>query len=256
MVISLTAQGITIRTGKLLCQDLTISFQGGQIWGLLGRNGCGKTSLLHLLAGLMTASAGTIWLNGNPLNHLRRKEIARKIAILFQHFHSSFPQTVWEYCHASRYPHRDGFAYASIQDQAIVTNALACMDLLNMSKKSINQLSGGEKQRLAIASNLAQTPEVYLLDEPTNHLDIHHQIKVLTHYQRVATERKQLVIMALHDINLAARFCDHLILFLPEHTIIQGKTSEVLTAENLSSAYLYPMRGILEGEQIYWQPRV
>lgn len=251
---NLLAKQISIKAGnKLICQSLTIHSKPGEVWGILGPNGCGKTTLLHALMGLHPIIHGEILLGKNKLKQLSLKCIAQSLGLLFQDFSTHFPQTVLDYCSASRYPHLPYFKKEDKQGKEIVLQALQTMELDLAQNKIIQHLSGGEQRRLAIAALLAQTPSIYLLDEPTNHLDIKHQIKVLTHFRYLAKNKSVTVLMTLHDINLVQQFCDHILLLFGDGTSMQGFTQATLNAQNLTRLYQHPILQKGEGEQSYWE---
>lgn len=251
----LHAKKITIKIEqKTICEDLTLSMHPGEIWGILGPNGSGKTTFLHSLAGLHPITSGEIWLGERSLFTISIQALAQIRGILLQDFPLSFPQTVWEYCLAGRYPYLHYFKKESEYDKQIVMTALQKMELTHLLKKNIMRLSGGEKRRVAIAALLAQTPNIYLLDEPTNHLDIPHQLRVFNYLHQLAKE-SQTIIMTLHDINHAQIFCQKILLLFPNGKTLQGKTQEILTAENLTQLYQHPLQAITHGTSIYWQPK-
>jgi iron complex transport system ATP-binding protein len=255
-MIRLHTKEATITQGRItICCELNLSVKTGQTWGILGANGSGKTTLLHTLAGLHPVQQGEIWLNEKKIKNLSPRTIAQSIAILFQDFTDTFPQTVWDYCKAARFPHLAYFKKASRHDWDVVTEALQAVDLYSLATRSITHLSGGEKRRLALASVLSQTPHIYLLDEPTNHLDVRHQIDVLSHFQRLVTNQSAAVVMSLHDVNLAQLFCTHILLLYPDGQTIQGCTQEILTTANLSSLYQHEITPIHSPNGMYWQPK-
>lgn len=240
---------------QFICQALHLEIKTGQLWGILGPNGCGKTTLLHSLAGLRSVLAGKIYLDNNELSQLKLKQVAQCIGILFQDFNAIFPQTVWDYCLASRFPHLPYLHRESAYDKKIVAEALELLSLTAFTSRPINQLSGGEKRRLAIAAVLAQTPAIYLLDEPTNHLDIKYQIQVLNYFKNLTQRKSAAVVMTLHDINLAQQFCDHLLLLFPKQNLY-GPTEVVLNAANLTELYQHPILAIPHSHTTYWQAKV
>lgn len=234
----LSAQHISVSIGKkMICRDLSIQFRPGEIWGILGTNGSGKTTLLHTLAGLHAVDSGEIFLNQIALNAMSRKEIARSIGLLFQDSHFHFPQTIYDYCAAARFAHASYFHALSLHDKHCIDDALHVMSLSDMQHKSITELSGGEKRRVAIASVLTQTPAIYLLDEPTNHLDIRHQHETLSHFRDLAKQQNACIVMSIHDPRHAKEYCDHALLLLADGTYLQGASHDILTPSSFSQLY-------------------
>lgn len=225
--------------GKNICKDLSIDIQRGDIWGLLGPNGSGKTTLLNILGGLTPYGSrgqtptSEILLTDKPLKHFSRKEIAQRVGILFQESPFVFPQTVFDYCYSGRYPHEKN----PLLDEAIVLQALQDMALENFSRKNILTLSGGEKRRVAIAALLTQTPQIYLLDEPTNHLDIRYQLHVLQHFKKLAEEKSVGIMIALHDMHHAKKYCNKILMLFENGETLQGNTEAIFTKENLARLY-------------------
>lgn len=233
-------------SNKRLIDHLNLTIQPGQVWGILGPNGSGKSTLLHTLAGLHTPNDGDIWFGSTPISRLRRKDIAQRCGILFQQANTIFTQRVKDYCLAGRFPHP-----RSPQDHEIMMDALAQVELTDRAYHCITMLSGGEKKRLAIAKLLTQTPSIYLLDEPTNHLDVRYQVKLLQHFRDLASQ-STIVVMALHDINQVQRYCDHVLLLLPDGQVTFGPTKTTLDCESLSALYQHPIRAITQNNVIYW----
>lgn len=243
-----TTDGLAITIGRQqVCRSLTVAIGAGERWGLLGRNGAGKTTLLHTLAGLRPADSGELSLLGQPLQSLKPQQIARHLGLLFQQQDDTFPSSVLEAALIGRHPYLKAWQWESQQDQALAVEALKLLGLEGLKERSTTTLSGGERQRLAIATLLTQSPDVMLLDEPSNHLDIHHQITVLDLLRDWSQQEQRALLMTLHDINLALRYCSHAVLLLGDGEVIQGGCDEVLTAENLERLYLHPLRKI-EGE--------
>ncbi|WP_290650928.1 ABC transporter ATP-binding protein [Aquisalimonas sp.] len=229
--------------------DLTLA--PGQIWGVLGPNGAGKTTLLHTLAGLRAARRGAVTLDGQPLRQLRRKRVARALAVVFQERQDGFPATVLETVLIGRHPYLAPWDMETADDLAIARGALECMELASLEPRLVNTLSGGERQRVAIATALAQTPEFWLADEPTNHLDLRHQVCVME-LLRTQAQAQRGVLLCLHDINLAARWCDHVLLLYPDGEACWGPSGTMLVPEALERLYQQPLaRTELDGAQVF-----
>jgi iron complex transport system ATP-binding protein len=254
---TLSTLQLSVKIGdKTICHDFSWEAHAQQVWGILGQNGSGKTTLLHTLAGLRPAQSGNITIEKKNITTLSAKTLAQYRGILFQEDHTLFPQTVWEYCLAARYPHLNYLKQDSAHDRAIVKQALQDMELHLFDTRLVTHLSGGEKRRLAVATLIAQTPQIYFLDEPTNHLDMRYQIYLLNYLKQLAKNQSAIILMTLHDVNLAQQFCDKLLLLFPEGEVLSGTPEEVLTIANLSRLYQYPMRRIREGENALWWPDV
>lgn len=237
---------------KTLCHELNWAVHAGEVWGILGANGSGKSSLLHALAGLNPLSHQQVFLFEKKMADVSAKWIAQRLGILLQDTQLIFPQTVFEYCLAGRYPHLSHFSWENADDKQIAWQALTIMELENKAQQTIFTLSGGERRRLAIATLLTQHTPIYLLDEPTNHLDLRHQLNVLTHYRQLAHEQRNAVVMALHDINHAQTFCDHILMLFADGRTLQGTVEEVLTEENVSALYQQRLSTGVIGRKKVW----
>lgn len=233
------------------CKNLNFALNPGEIWGILGPNGCGKSLLLHALAGLDSIHNGEVWLANKNIFKYSPKRKAQLLGILFQETISDFSQTVMELCLTGRFPHLSFFSSENDVDVEIVRKALAIVELDNKLNQKVKHLSGGELRRVAIAILLAQSPLIYLLDEPENHLDIYFQHKILKHFK---TLKKQGVIMSLHDVNLAETFCTHLIMFLDGGNILTGTANSLLNTENISKLYQVPFKQAEIKDRRFWLP--
>ncbi|WP_323750135.1 ABC transporter ATP-binding protein [Marinobacter sp.] len=215
---------------------LNMSIEPGQIWGVLGPNGAGKTTLLHTLAGLLPTRSGQVILNEAPLVELKRRDIARHLGLVFQERQDSFPATVMETALIGRHPWLSPWESEKGDDQKCAQQALEAMEVDHLSDRLLSTLSGGERQRVAIATLMTQNPDIWLLDEPTNHLDLHHQVKVMNLLRNQAAENKA-VFMCLHDLNLAARWCSHVLLLYPNGDACWGSADTMLKPSALEQLY-------------------
>ena len=237
----LESHNLGVRIGGLqICRDANFEFRAGECWGILGINGAGKTTLLHTLAGLRPPESGQIYLNGNPLQHMSRRSIARQLGLMLQDTPDPFPATVLDTALIGRHPHLSRWQWESALDIERARAALGQVHLQGFEQRQVNTLSGGERRRLALATLLVQSPPMLLLDEPTNHLDLHHQHQLLT-LLRDRVHNGASIVMVLHDINHVVRYCDHVILLCGDGEIIQGLQSEILNVEVLSRLYRHPV---------------
>lgn len=234
-----------------ICQSLSLIFKSGQTWAILGRNGSGKTTLLHHLAGLAQQHQGRITWDNHTVHDIPTHQRAQHIGILLQLDDNSFPCTVMETALLGRHPHIKRWKHEDSHDYQIAEHALQQMELTPFKHRNIQTLSGGEQRRLAIATLLAQQPMVYLLDEPTNHLDLNHQIKALNLFNSLANKQHALIIMVMHDINLAYRYASHVLLLHEDGSWQAGARDEVMQTDNLSKLYQYPLS---YGKQESWIP--
>ncbi|MDD2223971.1 MAG: ABC transporter ATP-binding protein [Pseudomonas sp.] len=215
---------------------LNMSIEPGQIWGVLGPNGAGKTTLLHTLAGLLPARSGQVFLHEASLAELKRRAIAQQLGLVFQERQDSFPATVMETALIGRHPWLSPWEREQSDDQQRAQQALLALDVAHLSDRLLSTLSGGERQRVAIATLMTQNPDIWLLDEPTNHLDLHHQVKVMRLLREQAAAGKT-VFMCLHDLNLAARWCSHVLLLYPNGDACWGVAEMMLKLSALEQLY-------------------
>jgi cobalamin transport system ATP-binding protein len=218
-------------------RDISVRIARGSLTGLIGPNGCGKTTLLKLLAGVLAPESGSVALDGRDLASMSRRHVARRIAVVPQETHPAFEYTVLEMALMGRHPHLGAFQLEGPADIAIAEEALAATGTSHLARRSFMMLSGGEKQRVIIASALTQSPEVLLLDEPTASLDLGYQIEIGQLLQRFNQERAVTMVMATHDLNLAAALCDTLVLMRSGHVLASGGTQEVLTSAMVRQLY-------------------
>ena len=239
---------------KLVCKSLDINFEAGQVWGILGRNGVGKTTLLHTLCQLRTEFSGAIILKDKKITELKRKKIAQHIGIQLQHTEDPFPSTVLETVLTGRHPYISNWQWEDEKDLEKAKAALNIVELSDLAERSVNNLSGGERQRVSLATIITQDPEILLLDEPNSHLDLNYQIQLLQYFTSYAQSKQRLLIMSLHDINLAARFCTHLLFLSGNGEYIAGSVDEVLNTENLSNTFKHPIHEIMDADTKLYVP--
>jgi iron complex transport system ATP-binding protein len=224
------------RTKRIL-QGVSAEVRRGEILGVLGPNGSGKTTLLRLLSGTRRPDAGEVRLDGVALPRLSRREIARRIAVVPQETQLAFDYTVIEMVLMGRHPHLGMFQLEGPDDFVIARDALRATGTAALETRQFNTLSGGEKQRVVIASALAQASDIFLLDEPTASLDLGYQLEVGTLLTRLNRERGATIVVSTHDLNLAASVCHTLVMMLDGQVIASGPTVDVLTPANIRTLY-------------------
>ena len=217
--------------------DVSVTIARGSLTGLLGPNGCGKTTLLKLMAGILRAQQGVVALDGRPVDVISRRALARRIAVVPQETHPAFDYSVLEMVLMGRHPHLGPFQLEGPADIAIAHDALAATGTAHLAERPYMTLSGGEKQRVVIASALAQEPDILLLDEPTASLDLAYQLEVASLLARLNRERGATLVLATHDLNLAASLCDSVVLLRSGQVVAQGPTEDVLTAALIQQLY-------------------
>jgi iron complex transport system ATP-binding protein len=223
--------------GVSILRQVSLRVQAGETIGLIGPNGAGKTTLLKVLGGLIRDVRGEVWLQGRPLRDYSPREVARLVAHVPQTTALDFAFTVREVVLMGRSPYLGRFQLEQPLDRQIAEQAMRTMKVRAFAERFVNTLSGGERQRVFIARALAQQPRILLLDEPTANLDVKHQLEVLSLTSELAHQNGLAVIAAVHDLDLAARFCDRLIL-LHEGRVLADSTPEaVLTPANLADAF-------------------
>ena len=230
----LAARGLVWSAGgRRILNGVTLEARTGEVLGLLGPNGAGKTSLLRVLAGLRRPQGGEVLLGGVDVAGMRRRALARRLAIVEQSPEVHEDITVQEVAALGRTPHRGRFAVLGDGDHRAIDRALGLTGLSTYRTRTWRSLSGGEQQRAQLARALAQEPEVILLDEPTNHLDIRYQLEVLG----LLSSLDLTVVTALHDLNLAARYCDAVVVLQDGVVRSSGAPADVLTVELLRRVY-------------------
>jgi iron complex transport system ATP-binding protein len=224
-------------TRAFALHDVDVAVARGSLTGLLGPNGCGKTTLLKLLSGVFHPDRGEVTLEGRPLSAIPRKDAARRIATVPQETHPAFDYTCMEMVLMGRHPHLGPFELEGPGDVAIALEALAATGTAHLAQRQYMTLSGGEKQRVVIAGALAQAADVLLLDEPTASLDVGFQFDVASLLLRLNADRGVTMVLATHDLNLAASLCDTLVLMRDGRVVAAGETRAVLTADSVREIY-------------------
>ena len=225
------------RGGRSILDDVSLRISRGSIVGLLGPNGSGKSTLLKLISATLTPARGRIAIDGVPVASLSRRELARRMAMVPQETHSAFDFSVLDIVLMGRYPHLGPLALEGPADLDIARDAMTATGTLALEGRKFMTLSGGEKQRVVIASALAQASDVMLLDEPTASLDLGYQFEIAALLVRLNRERQTTLVVSTHDLNLAAALCTELVLLKDGRVLARGATADVLTSANVRALY-------------------
>ena len=222
---------------RTLLQPLSLSLPAGRVIGLIGHNGSGKSTLIKLLARQQPATSGTIAFEGKALPDWGDRPFARRVAYLPQQTPPASGMLVRELVALGRYPWHGPLGRVSTTDREKVAEAMALADVEPLAERLVDTLSGGERQRVWLAMLVAQDAEFLLLDEPISALDITHQVEVLALVQRLSRERGLGVVVVLHDVNMAARFCDEILALHGGRLIARGTPEEIMTPNRLEAIY-------------------
>ena len=220
---------------RTVIEGLSAEIPEGKVTMIVGANACGKSTLLRGLARLLKPAAGTVTLDGRDIHRRPAREVARTLGLLPQHPTAPDGITVRDLVGRGRYPHQgffgSGAAGGSPDDERAVQQAMAATETLDLADRNVDELSGGQRQRVWIAMALAQETEVLLLDEPTTYLDLTHQVEVLDLITDLNRQRGTTVAIVLHDLNLAARYADHIIAMKNGQIVAEGAARAVITEE-------------------------
>ena len=222
---------------NMVLRNLSLDLVSGKFYAIVGPNGCGKTTLLDLMAGILTPDSGTIKCDGRPLPAYPKRELAKKIALVPQDFYINFPFTVREVVLMGRHPYIPRFGSPDVEDLEIVANVMRLMDIDQLGDKFVTELSGGEKQRVVFARAFAQDTPVLIVDEGTSNMDIRHTLKSLSLARDAAREQGKTMIAAMHDLNLAAAFCDCMVFMESGRIVAQGHLEEVFNEDNIRAVF-------------------
>ncbi len=248
---ALMAAGICISlAGKRVVSDVDITVHSHEITGLIGPNGAGKTTLLRALSGVLTADRGDVRLGDVSLGDLDVRARARRIAYQPQDRTIHWPLSVRALVGLGRLPHQRHGMSPSVDDKSAIAQALSRMDLDGLAERAVDTLSGGEQARVLIARALAQQTDILIADEPVAGLDPAHQLRLFEHLQQFANIGR-CVIVALHDLTLAARFCHRLVLMSHGRAVCAGTPDEVLSVDRIREVYgVEAWRGDVAGEPV------
>ena len=220
-----------------ILDGVDLAVHPGEMVGLVGPNGGGKSTLINLLSRALMPQGGCIWLDDSPLGRLTPEQVARRVAVVPQVFEVPTGFTSFEIVMMGRTPYLGWLKSESAHDVEIVRTAMQSTSTWPLANRTLTSLSGGERQRVLFARALAQEPAVLLLDEPTAHLDVANQIEVMEIARRLKRERSLAVLGVFHDLNLAAQYCDRIVLLKDGRVYAAGAPAEVITADILRAVY-------------------
>ncbi len=235
--VAIEARSVSFSYANPVVEDFSLSLSPAMVTGIIGPNGCGKTTTLRILDGILRPQAGEVLLHDRPVSALSRKEIARQIAVVPQNGGLYPFQTVFSFTMLGRSPHLSLLGFETAKDIETVVEALELTHLSSHQAKRVSEISGGEKQRLLLARALAQKSEVLLLDELTANLDVNYQVELMGLVRRLTLERRLATLVVSHEINLLASFCDHIVLMSRGRIQRQGPAREVLTRDSLNRLF-------------------
>lgn len=237
-MVTLSIMGVECRYASVkILEDVTFQAEAGELIGVLGPNGAGKTTLLKTISGVLKPSGGVVYVDGMALSRMGIKEVAKNIAVVPQDPQTTFNFTAMEIVLMGRNPHMSRLQLESPRDVQLALSSMKLAGVEHLADRMMDEISGGERRLVMIARALAQEPRILLLDEPTLHLDIANQIKVMELLRELCWKKSLLLIAVLHDFNLAARYCDKLILINEGKVQAVGTPEETLTTENLSHVF-------------------
>jgi len=222
---------------KTVLDQITLGIRGGEMIGILGPNGCGKTTLLKNLNKNLSPHGGCVLISGTDIDTISKKEIARSIAAVPQSNEIRFAFTVREIVSMGRMPFQESLMGETREDSEIIDLAMEQTGLTEFAERYINTLSGGERQRAIIARAITQTPKIILMDEPTLHLDINMQFEVLDLIQKLSREKDLTVVIVSHDLPMVTRYCDRIVLIHDHKVFAMGAPEDVLTKENIRTVF-------------------
>lgn len=237
-MVVLTIDGVDCSYGSVkVLEDIQFAVESGEFLGILGPNGSGKTTLLRSISRVLKPQKGTIFIGDTDIYKLKTLEVAKQLAVVPQDTPVTFDFTALEVVLMGRNPHMPRFRMESREDLAIAKNSMELTGTWQFADRPVTELSGGEKQRVIIARALTQEPKILLLDEPTTHLDICNQLEIMDLLKQLCKTKKMLIIAVFHDFNLAARYCDSIILLKEGKIVAVGESNKTLTSENVKKVF-------------------
>ncbi len=249
MAVTLECQNLGFDYGnRTILEDISFTVESGSFCAVLGRNGCGKTTLIHCLNRILTPVSGRVQVNGSDLKGLSRNDIARQISLVPQEHIDIFPYRVIDVVVMGRAPFLKMSASPEPRDYELAEAALGELNALDLAQKNFNRISGGERQIALLARALAQASPIMLLDEPTNHLDFNNQYHLLSAIRHLCRSRGMSIIASMHDPNMATLFADVIVMIKDNAIMVQGQTDSVMTGRNISRLYDTHTREIQVGE--------
>ncbi|NQI73299.1 ABC transporter ATP-binding protein [Streptococcus suis] len=235
---SIQAENIQVAyDDRVIIEKLSTRIPSGKITTIIGANGCGKSTLLKALTRILPLQEGAIYLDGQAIAQLPTKEVAKKLALLPQVLEATEGISVYELVSYGRYPHQNGLGYLTDQDRQKINWALEATQTAPFARFPVDDLSGGQRQRVWIAMALAQDTDTIFLDEPTTYLDLNHQLEILELLKELNLSQQKTIVMVLHDVNLSARFSDHMIAMKDGEIRYHGSVSSIMTTEILSDIF-------------------
>ena len=235
---TLRLDNVSLGYGKqTVLRNIGFEASPGEILGIIGPNGSGKSTLVRGITRLIQPTTGKIFLNGTDVSHINRQKLAQLMAVVPQNPALPEPFTALEVVLMGRTPHLGLLRYEGKQDFAIVKRAMVATKTLDFAERRVGELSGGERQRLTIARALAQEPKIILMDEPTANLDINYQIETMGLARQLSRKHKLIVLVTLHDLNLASQYCDRLVLLSDGRIYSQGTPEKVINARTIKDVY-------------------
>ncbi len=238
----ITVSGVSFRYSNVpVLHEISFEIASGEMVGIIGPNGAGKSTLLKVMANILPPADGSVQVNGRPLEDIPRKMLARQVGYLAQSFQTAFDFTAWEIVRMGRFPYVGALARESTADREIIAQVMHETGVWELRHRRFSELSGGERQRVVLASALGQQPDVLLLDEPTAALDLKHQARFYDLLRRLQEEKELTMVTVTHDINLAARFCQRLMVMKTGAVVADDTPEKIVTPPLMTAVYEVPV---------------